>query len=286
MRAGCVELSRHLAPGDWRHLRPAVTGSGLLLVPIDRATMSLVWSDDGYPAGDAYRDYHRLTTFHHNPWRNDGGPYRHEQALAQARADAADFVARTLARLEQAQQQAGGQLPDGGLAVCALDTELLGHWWYEGVAWLEAVVSECSRQGLALSRLDHALERHRPWSTETETETETDTDAGAEAVRAALSDWRASSWGAERDLSTWSAPAVAELAVVRAGHAASATAVRELLALQSSDWAFLIERRLAESYARERVAGHRAALAAALAGAGGGPRNLAPDAHPQMLLAP
>ena len=27
----------------------------------------------------------------------------------------------------------------GGVCVCALDTELLGHWWYEGVEWLAAV---------------------------------------------------------------------------------------------------------------------------------------------------
>ena len=43
--------------------------------------------------------------------------------------------------------------------MCALDTELLGHWWYEGIAWLRAVVEECARQGLELVRLDDALER-------------------------------------------------------------------------------------------------------------------------------
>ena len=53
-------------------------------------------------------------------------------------------------------------MSDGGVCVCALDTELLGHWWYEGVAWLAAVLDECSRQGLALTTLDDALERHEP----------------------------------------------------------------------------------------------------------------------------
>ena len=57
---------------------------------------------------------------------------------------------------------AGAGLPGGGLAVCALDTELLGHWWYEGIDWLEAVVEECARQGLELVRLDDALERFEP----------------------------------------------------------------------------------------------------------------------------
>jgi len=36
--------------------------------------------------------------------------------------------------------------------------------------------------------------------------------------------------------------------------------------LQSSDWAFQVTRELAGSYPRERAAGHRAALEAALAG--------------------
>ena len=58
---------------------------------------------------------------------------------AAARRDAADFVARTRERV------AGG-----GLAVCALDTELLGDWWHEGPLWLAAVIDEAARQGLAL----------------------------------------------------------------------------------------------------------------------------------------
>ena len=36
--------------------------SGVELVPIDRETISLVWSDDGYPADGAYRDYHHHTS--------------------------------------------------------------------------------------------------------------------------------------------------------------------------------------------------------------------------------
>ncbi len=290
VRRSCIELSDRIDPGAWEHLRPVATASGLVLVPIDRATMSLVWSAEGYPAHGTYRDYHRLTTHHHNPWSNAGDPYDHEAALARARADASDFVARTRERLRAAAAQAGGQLPGGGLVVCALDTELLGHWWYEGVAWLDAVVEECARQGLKLAPLDEALVCCEPW--------DLGARAGArppQAVAAALTDWRPRSWGEGRDLSTWSAPAVGELAfaareaeleVVRAGASASASAVRALLALQASDWAFLITRKLAVSYARERFDGHRAALASALAGEQPEQRNLAVDAHVEMLLAP
>ena len=53
---------------------------------------------------------------------------------------ARDFVGRVLHRVGA-----------GGVCVCALDTELLGHWWYEGVQWLGAVIEEAGRQGLALT---------------------------------------------------------------------------------------------------------------------------------------
>ena len=108
-----------------------------------------------------------------------------------------------------------------------------------------------------------------------------------------------SSWGKDGDLSTWSGPPVAEMAfatraaeleVVAAGAAAGPAAVRELLALQASDWAFMVSRGLAVPYARERFEGHRQALARAL---GAGPeageerlRNLAVYADPAALLVP
>ena len=270
VRAVCVELTSSVGLGAAEHLRPLAGEGGLLLVPIDRSTISLVWSDGGYPAGGAYRDYHHHTIHHHNPWANDGGPYDHARALALAEQHAADFVARTITRLQGA---------GGGLIVCAIDTELFGHWWYEGVSWLAAVVEQCARQGLELTRLDDALER-------------IEADPGADRIGSAPS-----SWGLHGDLSTWSGPAVAEIAfatraaeleVVAAGSDAGAGAVRELLALQASDWAFMVSREIAAPYALERVAGHRRALARALAAGAGADaaavRNLACDAEPAELL--
>jgi 1,4-alpha-glucan branching enzyme len=275
--AACVELTGRLGLGAREHLRPLLGRSGVVLVPIDRVTISLVWSDGGYPADAAYRDYHHHTVHHHNPWSNDGRAYDHARGLARAREHAVDFVARTIARL----REAGAGHPGGGLAVFAVDTELLGHWWYEGVAWLAAVVEECSRQGLELLRLDDALERHEPapWDAKY---------AGAPT-----------SWGEHGDLSTWSAPAVADMAfaaraaelqVLRAGSRAGAPAVRELLALQASDWPFMVARQIAASYARERFEGHRLALARALAAgehaSGAQVRNIAPRAARSALLGP
>jgi 1,4-alpha-glucan branching enzyme len=276
VRAVCVELTARLGLGAREHLQPVLADSGLVLVPVDRQTMSLIWSDGGYPASAPYRDYHHHTIHHHNPWDNSGGAYDHDAALALAERHATDFVARTRARLERD----GAGLPGGGLAVCALDTELLGHWWYEGIAWLQAVVEECARQGLELLPLDDAL-------------------AAREPVRMpGQGEWPASSWGNGGALSTWSGPAVAELAfgarageleVLRAGRGAGTGAIRAMLALQASDWAFMVTRGIAVPYALERHRAHLELLARALAedGAVGTElRNLAVDADPSAFSAP
>ena len=264
VRAVCVDLSDVLAASD-DHLRPLRSPAGPLLAPIDRATIELVWSRDGYPRDGRYRNYHAFTPHRHRAWSNDGAPYDPARAAAAAREHAADFVKRVRERVRQ-----------GGLCVFAVDTELIGDWWHEGPLWLAAVLEEAADQRLPVARLDDALTRHG--------------SGAAPAPR----DLPVTSWGTPRDLTTWSAPPVtamawdardAELRTVAAargcdGGRADARAVRELLALQSSDWAFLVSQNLAEPYGRERAAQHRAALDAALAAPPGTHdprvRNLAP----------
>ena len=260
VRATCVELTGLLGLGDRRHLRPLAATDGPVLWPLDRATIALVWGRDGYPSRGPYRDSHRHTTHRHHAWGNDGAAYDHGAALAQASADAAEFVGHVRRRV------AGG-----GVCVCALDTELLGHWWYEGVHWLAAVLEEAQRQGLALTTLDDALHRHEP--------------------APAPADLGVTSWGDGGDLRTWSGPQVATLAwSARTAELRLAAlpdrpperALRELLALQSSDWAFLHTRATAGDYPLQRADGHRRALERVLAGgadlaAEPALRGLAPD---------
>lgn len=258
VRSSCIELTGRFGLGDERHLRPLLTDEGLVLWPVDRQTMALVWGERGYPSHAAYRDYHGLTPHHHRVWRIDGDPYDHASARAMTREHARDFVAVVKRRVAA-----------GGICVCALDTELLGHWWYEGVAWLGEVVREAEAQSLTLTTLDDALGRHEP--------------------APAPSDLGVTSWGEGGDLRTWSGPAVADLAwqartaelrVLGTGRRPSEVTIRELLALQASDWAFLLTRGLAGDYPRERARGHAERLELSLAQAGGGDgalRSLAPE---------
>ena len=258
VRSTCLELTSLFGLGDPRHLHPLLSETGTVLWPIDRQAMALVWSLEGYPSDPAYRSSHTLTPHRHRAWRIDGAPYDAAGADQTAAAHAAEFVAAIKKRVDA-----------GGVCVCALDTEFLGHWWHEGVRWLAAVIEEAGRQDLELITLDDALERHEPVP--------------------APPDIGVSSWGEGNDLRTWSGPATAELAwrarcaelrAIAPGRRPSERALRELLALQSSDWAFQVSGQLAGEYPLERAAAHTRAFEAALDGADGlepEVRNLAPE---------
>jgi 1,4-alpha-glucan branching enzyme len=260
VHATCVELTQKLGHGDERNLRPLKPHDGPTLFPLDRAVVDLMWGERGYPSRPAYRAYSQRTTRDHHVQANDGSTYDHERAKRQANDDAKEFVSAVKDRLA-----------NGGLCVCAFDTELLGHWWYEGPLWLEAVLKESERQQLQLTALDQ------------------DTIIRHAAVPVGIEDLPpATSWGTGGDLRTWSAPAVADLAwqartaefntFVHGGATPSRRALRELMALQSSDWAFLAYRDWAGDYPRQRASGHAAQLARALKGETEEPhvRNLAP----------
>ncbi|MBN1530341.1 MAG: hypothetical protein JW895_14870, partial [Thermoleophilaceae bacterium] len=215
----CVDQTAALGVGAPEHLEPVALPAGPAAVPVDWQTVELIWNERrGYPAHDGYRDYHRRTVHDLRPWANSGEPYDHAAALGLAREHARDFL-----------RHAAERGSAGGLVCCALDTELLGHWWYEGQEWLATVLAEAEREGVELVTVARGLER----------------------VPAARRELAPSTWGAGKDLSTWDGAGVAALAfgarraelatlaaAARGGGSPDALerAARELLALQSSDW--------------------------------------------------
>ncbi len=275
VRCFCVDQTDSLGLGSLDQLTPVATEAGPVAVPIDWQTIELIWGADGYPAHPAYRDYHRRSSHDLRPWNSGGEPYDHDAALGLVREHARDFVASVIGRLDAHWAERGRP----GLVCCALDTELIGHWWYEGPAFLAALLEAAPEAGLELATLPAALDMFTPHERPLEL----------------------SSWGRPKDLSTWDAPQVAELVFAARGAelrtvAAAASggsgavlerAARELLALQASDWAFIATRGLAGDYPRERAQDHLAALDAALAGQGEPAlRNLAPDLDLSLLVAP
>jgi 1,4-alpha-glucan branching enzyme len=280
VRALCVDQTDRFGRGALEHLEPVATAAGPVAVPIDWQTVELVWGAAGYPSDPCYRDYHGRTLHDLKPWTIGGEPYDHAAALDRARAHARDFVERAGARLDAFRDARGRP----GLVCCALDTELLGHWWYEGPAWLAAVLAEAPAAGVELVTLADGLERVEPVER----------------------DLVASTWGSPKDLSTWDSALVAEVAFAARGAelatvAAAASggrrpalerAARELLALQASDWAFLITRALAADYPLERVRAHERGLRAALRALDCAPqpdpalRSLAPELDLAPLVSP
>ena len=271
----CVDQSAHQEPLD--ALAPIATGAGAVALPIDWEAVSWLWSLGGYPSDPAHAQFAGKSLRGMRIWRVGGGAYEPEVARVAARRQAGEFLTDAAARLRDYAESRGGR----GLLVFAVDTELLGHWWSEGVIWLQEVLAGAQRAGLRLLTAPEALAEHKP-------------------VERALVP---SSWGEYKDLSTWDSPEVADLAwgsrrlelrLLRSlagglSGPAALRAARELLAVQASDWAFLDKRGQAGDYAFQRVTGHaEAALQAIDSRSVVDPcmRALAPDLSLSPLLQP
>lgn len=237
--------------GDTGLARP-VGGSGVLAFARDLDVTYRVWSPrKGYPGGRDYRDFH---TFDHpsglKPARvtghevapEDKQPYDPARAAAAVHRDAADFVAVVRERLVALREHHGRP----ALTVAAFDTELFGHWWHEGPAWLEAVLRALPAAGVRVTTLRGA--------------------AAAGLVGEPV-ELPPSSWGSGKDWRVWAG--VDDLVALNTGVQKTllslptgahdplrdALAQEALLAL-SSDWAFMVTKDSAAGYARERAYGH------------------------------
>jgi 1,4-alpha-glucan branching enzyme len=271
----CVDQSRHQRSLD--ALTPVATEAGPVALPIDWEAIQWLWSLDGYPSDPAHAQFAGKSLRGARIWKVGGGGYDPAAAEAAAKRQAGEFLAAAAARL----RDFAAAHDRRGLLVFAIDTELLGHWWSEGTIWLREVLAGAERAGVRLLTVPQALAEHEP------------------VPRSLV----ASTWGEEKDQRTWDSPAVADLAwgtrrlelrVLRALSAGlrgdgAARAVRELLAAQASDWAFLDKRGQAGDYAYQRAVAHsEAALEAIDSPAIADPRMraLAPDLSLSPLLQP
>ena len=235
------------------------TGSAIAFIRDPRSTLQ-VWSrDHGYPGDYNYLEFHKK----HHPgglrfWKitdssGDLGTkqaYDPKVAAEKIGLQAAHFVGLVRETIEQVR--------DGGPAlVCSpYDSELFGHWWFEGPVWLEHVVREMARNGVRPMTLGEALEVVPPQGPLQLPE---------------------GSWGEGGDHRVWLNPAtewtwdrvysaerewVEHLQQGDGGHAdlrrVLQQASRELMLLQASDWQFLITTGAARDYAERRVAEHYA----------------------------
>ncbi len=138
--------------------------------------------------------------------------------------------------------------------VAAFDTELFGHWWYEGPMWLERLLRALPEAGMQVGTLSDAL---------------------ANGFVGAPVELPPSSWGSGKDWQVWSGEQVADLVALNAevvdtalstvdkALAQTGTApardlvadqiLRETLLTVSSDWPFMVSKDSAADYARYRA---------------------------------
>jgi 1,4-alpha-glucan branching enzyme len=215
-----------------------------------------VWSPKaGYPGHAAYRDFHtwdhevglkpsRVTGKQIEP--PDKAPYDPSLAADTLRLHVKDFVDTVVTRLRSLRAE-HGRTP---MVVAAYDTELFGHWWHEGPAWLEGVLRALPEAGVRVTTLRGALE--------------------AGHLGAPI-DLPASSWGSGKDWRVWDGEQVADMVQSNAalqdrllklgtgGTARDAVrdqAVAEAMLALSSDWAFMVTKDSAADYARRRARVH------------------------------
>ena len=221
-----------------------------------------VWSPTGgYPTNKWYREYfaYDMVAGFKN-WRVTSiktpiagkKPYEPGRAIARAHQDAEEFVGLLDEWLTSYADRTGRE----GVVVACYDTELFGHWWFEGPEWLERVFTLLrSHPRVRGVTLEEALSAVGP---------------GPQV------DLVEGSWGFRKDLRSWIAPETADLwsglaevesesvRIARKFSSASGGTrsaleqmVRELFLLQSSDWPFMVLRGRNEGYARERFWSHR-----------------------------
>jgi 1,4-alpha-glucan branching enzyme len=237
-----------------------------------------IWSrHQGYPGDEAYLEFHKIRW----PgglklWRVSGAtvdlgakrPYEPPVAFARAETHASHFI-------HLLEGLAVGKPADrDGVIVAPFDTELFGHWWFEGADFLAATyraLRGSATGGVRAVTASQHLEAHPP----------------SAALQLAEGSWGAngdhSMWLNERTAWTWQrlwgledafwevAPAALTSAAARP---VLAQAARELLLAQASDWQFIISTGAVVDYAERRFTLHcddaEQLIKALTAGVGGG----------------
>ena len=220
-----------------------------------------VWSaEHGYPGDFDYREFHRKDGVSGlQYWRVTGAKvglgekdyYHPDWAEKKVTLQAQHFADLVEQQLAEYHERTGKY----GFVAAIYDTELFGHWWFEGIQWLRQVLARlASSETVELCTASRYLESHPA----------TDVVALPE-----------SSWGMGGTHFTWDnadthwmwpvihdSEARMERLVARYPTATGPTrgvlnqAARELLLLESSDWPFLITTGQAAEYAIQRFGEH------------------------------
>lgn len=235
--------------------------SGVVAIGRNNQTGQQVWSAEwGYPGDFDYREFHKKSgTSGLQYWRVTGAKvdlghkdyYHPEWAECKVDQHAEHFAHITSDLLRDYHQQTG----EIGLIASNYDTELFGHWWFEGVQWLGKVIQHFAQNpDIAMMTASEYLTAYPP----------------KEVLHLPESSWGAGgthfTWNNTETEWMWSPIHESEarmeaLANRYTDPTAEETLVlaqtaREILLSQSSDWAFLVTTGQAREYAIQRFSQH------------------------------
>ncbi|MCB9728749.1 MAG: DUF1957 domain-containing protein [Deltaproteobacteria bacterium] len=264
------------------HYRHVLTEHGVAAFARDPECSRQVWSaDEGYPGDPLYREFYRDVGWEASAERVApifmGGPRRGvglklhrvtgrvslDQKEAWVPAWAFERAAEHAGHFLRSRQEQVARIADAmGAAphlLAPFDAELFGHWWYEGVAFLEALFRQAATQD------EVALTTPRGW-------------LAREPVAQVVTPC-ASSWGDGGSYEVWlnggnawmyehlhrAEERMVELAnrtetPTALERRAMCQAARELLLAQASDWAFIVTMATVVPYAVRRTRTHLARL--------------------------
>lgn len=222
----------------------------------------LVWSaDQGFPGDGNYREFHKKddrSGLHY--WKltsktTDLGAkqlYNPEAAQARLNENSDHYVGFLQQSLTEHLKKTG----EPGLVMVSFDTELFGHWWFEGVTWIKEIIKKL-RQYTAVS-MQTASEylASTPPTKAIELPESSWGSGGHYAVWAnADTEWM---WPIihECEHTTETLASMFENSNNELAQRAIKQLCRELLLIQSSDWPFLVTTGQAKQYAVERFNGH------------------------------
>ncbi len=255
---------------------PVFTSNGIAAFGRDLESARQVWSrQEGYPGDATYRDFyrdigfdldydyikphfpseHRTFTgikYHRITGREEKLHYHREAALHVAAQHAQHFLEARMAQVQNL-SHIMGKAP---IILSPYDAELFGHWWYEGIEFLDYFVRKAyyDQKVFNLTTPNEYLRRYPTQQVATPS---------------------ASSWGEEGYWRVWlnetnewiyphlhvaeqrmtqltqqfsNATGLTERALKQAG--------RELLLAQASDWPFILRTGTSPDYAKKRVKDH------------------------------
>jgi 1,4-alpha-glucan branching enzyme len=235
--------------------------SGVAVIGRDNRTGMQVWSADwGYPGDYDYREFHKkdgLSGLQY--WRISGSrielghkDYYHPDWAAHKVGEHARHFAWLVAdRLTQYHNETGSY----GIIASNYDTELFGHWWFEGIEWIKQVLRLLDEDpAVELVRASNYVEEHPPEQVLHIPESSWGMGGNHWTWDNHDTHWM---WGpihsAEARMEAFAGkfddPTPDEEAVLN-------QAARELLLLQSSDWPFLVTTGQAREYAIRRFTRH------------------------------